>query len=768
MLRNSRQIKSALDPADRRRFRALQLIRALIAVGASIFIAQTVDLGSPLALLITSAIVGIYFAGTLLKRGARFPRVVLWHLALGLLLYGGLSLTNLAFTADSTKASINDFYIYRLAEHIRLVIIFYLAGFLSTWAFWFFRSTLTIEVISFSLLFTWLLSGHRNYNLDSPKNISGLAWEYPIFQIFDLGPQHILLALGLLFVVAVGLYLFLGTTRPLFGSQQPVKNFEPVQAGVAVTIPLLLLTLLGVYAYSVNQFYSVDLSRTTNGVGMEGEEGESPLGFHSAIGQTKQPAALVRLEGDYNENPWTPMLYMREGALSNFDGHELVVANRNFDSDVPRIQPGQPYISFETDLPDGRKKVTQSIYLLKEHAAPFAVDYPRSIRLIKNPDEDRFELAYQALSFAPTIRPDQLIGENVGDPKWDQATWAHYLRAPGSQSLSAALDFQVGQEPVLDEFGEDLRYLALSKELTTVADAPVLKAAYISDYLSKESIYTRAPGHELTQKGDPVAPYLFSDEKRGYCVHFAHAAVYLMRLSGIPARIATGYLTDLSYAKDGHILLHLGDRHAWPEVYVEGQGWVVLDVTPERAENEEAIIPDEKLLEELMSKIDPAEELLDPILPEELGIDETTSMLTNLLKKKILGPTFVTLLIAWLLLKLWLRFGYTVAPAGVAKVRLGYISFAATMADIGISRRWGETRQEYSKRLRSDLNINASRITELNELRTYRGNSNGQIGTDQVAGALQEFRETFDKSKKKWRRYVGIVSPLSVGKWYRW
>ena len=149
------------------------------------------------------------------------------------------------------------------------------------------------------------------------------------------------------------------------------------------------------------------------------------------------------------------------------------------------------------------------------------------------------------------------------------------------------------------------------EEITAEPDPPILKAAMIVHYLSEESIYTTKPEHQVSEEGDPVAPYLFGEKKRGYCVHFAHAAVYLMRLAGIPARIATGYLTDLTYAKDGHILLHLGDRHAWPELYVRNIGWVVADVTPKNAEGEQVIIPDENLLEELISKIDPVVEFLE-------------------------------------------------------------------------------------------------------------------------------------------------------------
>ncbi|MDV7402821.1 hypothetical protein RZS08_65970, partial [Arthrospira platensis SPKY1] len=78
---------------------------------------------------------------------------------------------------------------------------------------------------------------------------------------------------------------------------------------------------------------------------MSNTEGQSPLSFQSAVGKTKQPAALVRLENDYPQNPSNPMLYLRESALSHFLGHELVVAGTKYNWDIPRVRLGEPFRS---------------------------------------------------------------------------------------------------------------------------------------------------------------------------------------------------------------------------------------------------------------------------------------------------------------------------------------------------------------------------------------------------------------------------------------
>lgn len=72
--------------------------------------------------------------------------------------------------------------------------------------------------------------------------------------------------------------------------------------------------------------------------------------------------------------------------------------------------------------------------------------------------------------------------------------------------------------------------------------------------------------------------FLFGDRK-GYCMHFASALAVLLRLRGVPCRIAVGlYGADLGPGRE----LVLGSRHAhaWVEVPFRRLGWVPFDATP--------------------------------------------------------------------------------------------------------------------------------------------------------------------------------------------
>ncbi len=740
--------------AERNRFRQLQLFRLIIGSGMVILFSRIVDLGTDVSLLVVAVGTGVVLAGASLKRFSA-TKVMFVHLASLTVLWICTTLAHYVVTGS-------HFSVYRFTDHITLIGFFYLFAFFSTWLFWRKRSAVTLEAFFWIGIIVAILSGHRNYQLDAPKELSELAWR------LNLPAQQLLLGIGVVCTIVVGLYFILAGDRPLFGKQNPVKSYGPIYRTASVLVPSFLVFLLFLYANYVNSSYSVQLGKTSEGVGQEDKEGKSPLGFHSAVGKTKQPAALVRLEGDYKQNPWVPMLYFREGALSQFNGKELVIANRAYDTDVPRTKIGEPYIALEQNEDDLRESVAQSVYLLTDHLDSFAIDYPKSIRLIANPEENRFKVAYQAISAAPTLKLEEISGEEVGEVEWDKATWEHYLRAPGTlapdeERKSVSDDLR---SELLDKQGEDLRYGALARRLAGDLEAPVLKARAVVEYLSNESIYTRKPGHSPTTHGDAVAPYLFAEEKRGYCVHFSHAAVYLFRLMGIPSRIATGYLTDLTYAKDGHILLHVGDRHAWPEIYVRDVGWVVVDITPARAENEQVIVPDEKLLEELMSKIDPVQELTVP-LPEDLTDTTADGILAEVVNKRNVIILLTGVFVFFLLLKLWLRHAWRLGFAPERQVRLAYVAFSSSVADLGITRRFGETRHEFARRLHHSHQVKGMPITELNERNVY-GHHTRHPMREEIARALTGVYDSW-QTKGSWlKRLVAFFSPMSLTRLGRW
>lgn len=70
----------------------------------------------------------------------------------------------------------------------------------------------------------------------------------------------------------------------------------------------------------------------------------------------------------------------------------------------------------------------------------------------------------------------------------------------------------------------------------------------------------------------------FLDEyKEGVCRHYAAAATMLFRTLGIPARYTVGFAATIG--SSGKADVTSDDAHAWVEVYIDGLGWEVVEVT---------------------------------------------------------------------------------------------------------------------------------------------------------------------------------------------
>ena len=76
----------------------------------------------------------------------------------------------------------------------------------------------------------------------------------------------------------------------------------------------------------------------------------------------------------------------------------------------------------------------------------------------------------------------------------------------------------------------------------------------------------------------------FTEEGRGYDVHFATAATLMFRYYGIPARYVEGYIITQEDIKGmdknkGIISIPLKNSHSWTEIYIDGLGFVPVEVS---------------------------------------------------------------------------------------------------------------------------------------------------------------------------------------------
>lgn len=119
----------------------------------------------------------------------------------------------------------------------------------------------------------------------------------------------------------------------------------------------------------------------------------------------------------------------------------------------------------------------------------------------------------------------------------------------------------------------------LLSEITENARTDVEKLRAIEGALSSLT-YTRTPGRlpEKVADGSSFLDYFLLESGEGYCNYFATAFVLLARAEGLPARYVQGFCVPMAGRKEATVSSDMA--HAWPEVYLEGIGWIPFEPTP--------------------------------------------------------------------------------------------------------------------------------------------------------------------------------------------
>ena len=122
-----------------------------------------------------------------------------------------------------------------------------------------------------------------------------------------------------------------------------------------------------------------------------------------------------------------------------------------------------------------------------------------------------------------------------------------------------------------DSTTEALRSLCAESGLT--ADRRDIFDA-VANFVRDGSVYdTNVPIWQT----DDFALYFLTTARRGYCIHYASSACALFRALLIPARVAEGFLINVTAGEDCSATG--ADAHAWVEVWMDGIGWVPVEVT---------------------------------------------------------------------------------------------------------------------------------------------------------------------------------------------
>lgn len=101
----------------------------------------------------------------------------------------------------------------------------------------------------------------------------------------------------------------------------------------------------------------------------------------------------------------------------------------------------------------------------------------------------------------------------------------------------------------------------------------------VAKYIQNVATYNLDFNREMEELEDDVVVAFLTKYKEGVCRHYAMAATLLLREIGIPARYTVGVVANIQAAGVWQEI-YSSSAHAWTEVYIDGVGWLALEVTP--------------------------------------------------------------------------------------------------------------------------------------------------------------------------------------------
>jgi transglutaminase-like putative cysteine protease len=189
--------------------------------------------------------------------------------------------------------------------------------------------------------------------------------------------------------------------------------------------------------------------------------------------------------------------------------------------------------------------------------------------------------SYEVKTYAPNPTARQMRGAPDGLPSYLVEYTA--LGLPQSQGVIVPLWGDTGfgdpEAPgrtlAASAYGDMYR---IASQLT--ADAPTMydAVARVQRYLDRNFTYSEKP----RPAEYPLNAFLFRD-KFGYCQQFSGAMALMLRMAGIPTRVAGGFAPGSLNRDTGEYRVRDLDAHSWVEVYFNGIGWVTFDPTPAAA-----------------------------------------------------------------------------------------------------------------------------------------------------------------------------------------
>jgi transglutaminase-like putative cysteine protease len=119
------------------------------------------------------------------------------------------------------------------------------------------------------------------------------------------------------------------------------------------------------------------------------------------------------------------------------------------------------------------------------------------------------------------------------------------------------------------------RVIDLAHQATAGATSAFARAAAIETYLRDTYTYSTHVANVPSDR-DWVDYFLF-DSQEGYCDYFATSMAVLLRIEGVPARVASGFAPGEFDESTGISIVRENHAHSWVEAYFPRYGWVTFE-----------------------------------------------------------------------------------------------------------------------------------------------------------------------------------------------
>jgi protein-glutamine gamma-glutamyltransferase len=200
--------------------------------------------------------------------------------------------------------------------------------------------------------------------------------------------------------------------------------------------------------------------------------------------------------------------------------------------------------------------------------------------------------SYKARVYVPRPTDRQLRTAGTRYPPFATEYLDIQLPQVGSRTEAQAVRFPAyGSHDSLDagfgngfQPGGGAKALAESAYARVYALAQTLKAQTKTPYQYAQAVLARVQNGASYSESPPPArvplvDFLFNT-RLGYCQQFSGAMALLLRMGGVPARVASGFSPGRFDAKRNEFVVRDDDAHSWVEAYFPGIGWQTFDPTP--------------------------------------------------------------------------------------------------------------------------------------------------------------------------------------------